>query len=269
MARRPLDKEQEQALAALGRAGEIWAVNSLVESYMGYVRRIARGYKHYGVPMSDLVQEGVIGLIQAIKRFDPAHDTRLSTYAKWWIKAAIQEHVVRSWSVVRIGTSTTQKAAFFRLRRMASELKDGAGALTEDVLRPIARHFGLSLKEITALAGRSQRKDPSLDETVRGDQDGRRGGSWLDRIADEGPTPEQQASDESEKQFQSTLIQRALSRLPSRERTIIAGRFLAEEKRPRDAIAADLGISRERVRQLEKAALEKLRRWLSPARRAI
>lgn len=260
-----LSREEERALTERGRGGDRFAIDALVQSHLGFVVAIARKYRRYGVPMNDLVQEGVVGLLRAIGKFDPQHDVRLSTYARWWVRAAIQEHVVRSWSLVRIGTTAAQRAMFFHLRRMAADLREGADALTEDVLRPVARRFGVPLREALALAWRASTTDRSLNQAVRAEGDA----EWIDRLADDAPTPEELAAVESEARFRRGLVSRALDALPHRERTIVAGRFLAEFKRTRSEIGAELGISKERVRQLEQAAVEKLQRLLAPLRHTV
>ncbi|MCW5771858.1 MAG: sigma-70 family RNA polymerase sigma factor, partial [Rhodospirillaceae bacterium] len=141
-----LSADEERALAERARAGDEGAAGRLVQSHLGFVVAIARRYRRFGLPLADLVQEGTIGLIHAVRRFDPARNIRLSTYAAWWIRAHIQAYVVRTWSLVRLGTGTAQRALFFRLRRMMAELKDGAGQLGEDVLRPLALRFKVPMR---------------------------------------------------------------------------------------------------------------------------
>ncbi len=262
---RRLSWAEERELALRGQAGDASAVEALVRSHLGFVIGIARKYRRYGVPMNDLVQEGVIGLIQAIRKFDPSRDNRLSTYARWWVRAAIQEHVVRSWSLVKIGTSTAQKALFFRLRKLMTELRVGADALGEDVIRPLAKRFGVPIKDALAMAARVARFDPSLNHPIAGpaSDDGRRE-EWLDRLEDASASPEDIASARSEDDMRRGIIARALDRLPERERQIIRRRFLSDDKATHKTIGLDLGLSAERVRQLEKSAVEKLRRWLQP-----
>ena len=255
-----LTSDEERDLAALSQRGDPGAVDKLVRAHLRYVEKIARKYRRYGVPMSDLVQEGTIGLIQAIRRFDPGHGTRLATYAGWWVRAAIQEHVVKSWSMVRGGTSTAQKAFFFRLRRMMADLRDGADALTEDRVRPIAQRFGVPLKEAMHLARRVGRSDPSLNQHLRADSEQ----EWIDHLPDAAETPEETVAAESEARFCKKAIAAALTRLPHRERVIIAGRYLSELKKTRAAIGRELGLSKERVRQLEQKALGTLRKVLGP-----
>ena len=255
-----LSTDEERDLAALSQRGDQRAVEKLIRAHQQYVEKIARKYRRYGVPMSDLVQEGTIGLMQAIRGFDPAKGARLATYAAWWVRSAIQEHVVKSWSLVRVGTSTAQKAMFFRLRRMMADLREGADALTEDLVRPIARRFNMPLKEAMNMARRAGRPDPSLNQHVRPDSEQ----EWIDHLPDAGETPEETVAAESEARFCKKAIAAALARLPDRERVIIAGRYLSELKKTRDAIGRELGLSRERVRQLEQAALDKLRKLLGP-----
>lgn len=254
-----LSVAEERALAARAQAGDDEAAGRLVQSHLGFVVAIARRYRRFGLPLSDLVQEGTIGLIHAVRRFDPARETRLSTYAAWWIRAHIQAYVVRTWSLVRLGTGTAQRALFFRLRRMMAELKDGAGHLGDDVLRPLAERFKVPMREVMALARRATGFDRSLDAMAA---PGRAGPGA--ELADPAPNPEEQAVAVSQHRYRQGLIARALTALSQRERTIIKGRYLAELAKTRDTLARELGISAERVRQLEQKALEKLRRLLAP-----
>lgn len=256
-----LSPDEERELAALSQRGDATAIDRLVRSHLRYVEKVARKYRRYGVPMSDLVQEGTIGLIHAIRRFDPSQGTRLATYAGWWVRSAIQEHVVKSWSLVRVGTSTAQKSLFFRLRRKMAELREGADALTEDLVRPLAKKFNVPLKEAMNLARRAAGMDPSLNQKVWADGEL----EWINHLPDGGETPEDVVAAESEARYLRDKLGSAIARLPYREQVIIAGRYLGELKRTRGAIAHELGLSIERVRQLEHRALEKLRRILGPA----
>jgi RNA polymerase sigma-32 factor len=254
----PLSVAEERALAERARAGDEAAARRLVRSHIGFVVHIARRYRRFGIPLNDLVQEGTIGLIHAVKRFDPGRNIRLCTYAAWWIRAHIQAYVVRSWSLVRLSTGTAHRALFFRLRRMMSDLKGGAGQLSEDVLRPLAGRFKVPMREVLALARRAAGFDRSLDQPA----------TEAKQIADPGPNPEEQAAAASHQRWRQGLIARAMKALSQRERAIIAGRYLAELAKTRDALARELGISAERVRQLEQKALEKLRTLLAPLQRA-
>jgi RNA polymerase sigma-32 factor len=253
---------EERALAERARAGDEAAAGQLVRSHMGFVVHIARRYRRFGIPLNDLVQEGTIGLIHAVRRFDPGRNIRLCTYAAWWIRAHIQAYVVRSWSLVRLSTGTAQRALFFRLRRMMADLKGGAGQLNEDVLRPLALRFKVPMREVLALARRAAGFDRSLDAAPGEPK------SPAAELADPAPNPEEQAAAVSQQRWRQGLIARAMKALSQRERAIIAGRYLAELAKTRDALARELGISAERVRQLEQKALEKLRTLLAPLQRA-
>jgi len=258
----PLSMAEERALAERARAGDEDAAGRLVRSHLGFVVHIARRYRRFGIPMNDLVQEGTIGLIHAVRRFDPGRNIRLCTYAAWWIRAHIQAYVVRSWSLVRLSTGTAQRALFFRLRRMMADLKGGAGQLSEDVLRPLALRFKVPMREVLALARRAAGFDRSLD-AAPGETKGPAA-----ELADPAPNPEEQAAAASQQRWRQGLIARAMKALSQRERAIISGRYLAELAKTRDALARELGISAERVRQLEHKALEKLRTLLAPLHRA-
>ncbi len=257
-----LSREEELDLARRSLNGDAAAAGQLVRSHLRFVVKIARKYRNYGFPMNDLVQEGTLGLMQAARKFDPSRDVRFSTYAMWWIRAAIQAHVVRSWSLVRIGTTAAQKALFFRLRRMMVDLKGGADALTEEVLAPLAKRFGVPLREVMSLALRASRTDQSLNRSIAP------GGpaEWIERLPDQRPSPEEIVVEASESRFWNALLAKAMAALPPREQLIIRARYLAEAVPTREALGRELGISKERVRQLEARALEKMRRLLLPAR---
>ncbi len=261
----PLSMAEERALAERARAGDEAAAGQLVNRHLGFVVHIARRYRRFGLPLNDLVQEGTIGLIHAVKRFDPGRNIRLCTYAAWWIRAHIQAYVVRSWSLVRLSTGTAQRALFFRLRRMMADLKGGAEQLSEEVLRPLAERFKVPMREVLALARRAAGFDRSLDTRA---QTSRATGAPAAELADPAPNPEEQVAAASQQRWRKGLIARAMKALSQRERVIIAGRYLAELAKTRDALARELGISAERVRQLEQKALEKLRTLLAPLQRA-
>jgi RNA polymerase sigma-32 factor len=267
----PLSVAEERALAERARAGDAAAEGRLVHSHLGFVVHIARRYRRFGLPLNDLVQEGTIGLIHAVRRFDPGRNMRLCTYAGWWIRFHIQSYVVRSWSLVRLGTGSAQRALFFRLRRMMAELKGGAGHLSEDVLRPLAARFRVPVREVLALARRVSGFDRSLDAPAGADAvSGAIGAvrpAAVAELADPAPNPEEQAVAASQQRWRQGRIARALTALSQRERAIIRGRYLAELGKTRDALARELGISAERVRQLEQKALDKLRRLLAPLQR--
>jgi RNA polymerase sigma-32 factor len=257
-----LTREEEVDLAKRSVAGDRAAMARLIKAHRRFVIKIARKYRNYGLPMNDLVQEGTIGFIQAVKRFDPSRDVRLNTYAMWWIRASIQDHVIRSWSLVRVGTTAAQKALFFKLRRMMAELKGSADALGEEFLSPLAKRFGMPLKEARTVAMRASSLDQSLNRPIGRDDPE----EWLAQVPDQQPTPEDNAVAASDRHFWNGLLARAFAALSPRERAIIRGRYLRERGQTREAIGRELGISKERVRQLEARALAKLRQFLAPQR---
>ena len=181
-----LTREEEVDLAQRSIAGDRAALARLISAHRRFVVKIARKYRNYGLPMNDLVQEGTIGFIQAVKRFDPSRDVRLNTYAMWWIRASIQDHVIRSWSLVRVGTTAAQKSLFFKLRRMMAELKGSADALGEEFLAPLAKRFGMPVKEARAVAMRASGIDQSLNRPIGRDDPE----EWLAQVPDQQPTPE-------------------------------------------------------------------------------
>lgn len=254
--RAPLSREEEAALALRLRQGDAAAAERLVTTQLPFVMALARRYSRYGPPVGDLVQEGVLGLLQAMRRFNPELNVRLSTYAGLWVRAAIQDHVVRSWSMVRIGTTVTQKSLFFRLRRIAGEMGAGLDEAIEERLRRLAARFGTSADELRALARRIGGRDRSLNETLPG----ARHREWLDLLPDPAPSPEQRSVEASESRFWRRRLAQALASLPPREQLIIRRRYLAEMKASFEAIARELNLSKERVRQLEAQALRELRR---------
>jgi RNA polymerase sigma-32 factor len=255
-----LSRDEERELIVQLRRGDAAAAGRLIASHLRFVVHIAKRYRTHGQPLSDLVQEGTVGLMEALKRFNPERDTRLATYAMWWIRASIQDYVVRSRSLVKIGTTAAQKALFFNLRRMAGALADGE-PVAEEFARALAVRFNTSVSEVVALARRIARPDQSLDAAVSAES----GDRLIDRVADSRPTPEDVLAAQSEFQFWRERLGRALAALPPRELTIIRRRFLAENAPTRAALARELGLSKERVRQLELRALARLRTLIETA----
>ncbi len=255
-----LSRSEERALVERARRGDSAAVTRLITSHLRFVLHIARRYRSYGHPLADLFQEGTVGLMEALKRFNPERDVRLATYAMWWIRSSIQDYVVRSRSLVRIGTTAAQKSLFFNLRRRVGELMEGDG-VSEDFARALAERFNMSVAEVVNLARRIARPDQSLDVPVSND------GSALliDQVADQRPTPEDEVAEASEFRLWRTRLTAALAKLPPRELLIIRRRFLAEIAPSRAALGAELGVSKERVRQLEVRALARLRELLHAA----
>ncbi len=255
-----LGREEESRLARRADAGDAEAQRRLIASHLRLVVKIARSYRDSGLPMSDLVQEGTVGLIRAVRRFNPDRGVRLSTYAMWWVRASIQDHVVHSWSLVRMGTTNTQKALFLRLRRLKAELVDGAEGLSDEFVARLSRGLDTTATEVRALARRVAGGDWSLDQPTN--EDG--GTTWLDRLAEESPTPEEAVVEASERRFVSEIVAKALAMLPPREEFIIRRRYFEEARQTFEGIGREIGLSKDRVRQLEARALARLGDYLRP-----
>ena len=256
-------RNEEVELARRCREGDAAAAGLLINSHLRFVIKIARRYRLYGVPMTDLIQEGTVGLIEAVRRFNPERNVRLATYAMWWIRAAIQDHVVRSWSLVRVGTTAAQKSLFFSLRRMRDDIREGADSLGEESLRNLAawaKRSNVQLADALTVAKRLARRDQSLHVPLGGAEAGNL--EWIDNLADDRPTPEEVLSETNERKFVATLLTRALAILPEREQLIIRRRYLVEVASTLEALARELGISKERVRQLEARILKQLREFM-------
>jgi RNA polymerase sigma-32 factor len=268
-ARQPmLGREEERDLARRAEAGDIDAGRRLIVSHLRFVVKIARAYRNSGLPMSDLVQEGTLGLIHAVRRFNPDRGVRLSTYALWWIRAAIQDHVVRSWSLVRIGTTNAQKGLFLRLRQATADLLGGVEDLGDEITAKLAKSFGTTATEVMALARRVALGDQSLDQPLDqplAEAGGGRERTRLDILASGEPNPEEALAEASEKRFLSNLVVGALAVLPPREELIIRRRYFEDARATFEAIGREIGLSKDRVRQLEARALAKLRDILQPA----
>ncbi|MCB1650599.1 MAG: RNA polymerase factor sigma-32 [Alphaproteobacteria bacterium] len=253
-----LEKENELALARRWKEdGDERALHRLVSAYTRLAISMAMKFKHYGLPIGDLIQEGNIGLMEAAKRFDPDRELRFSTYASWWIRASIQDYILRNWSIVRTGSTSAQKSLFFNLRRLRARIekqKESEGLNDNDRLK-IAKELGVKPAEVEAMEGRLSGADQSLNATLGedGEQD------WQSLLADKAPTPEEIVTDMKDAQTRSRWLARALDDLNERERTIIRERHLGEEAVTLETLGEQLGISKERVRQIEKKAMEKMK----------
>jgi RNA polymerase sigma-32 factor len=254
--RRPLDREEERELARRAGAGDVTAEQHLIASLQGFVVRTAKAYRRSGVPMPDLIQEGMIGLIQAVRRFNPEKDVRLATYAVWWIRAAMLDHIVRSWSLVRLSTTSAQKSLFLQLRRL-SGLLGSADALSDDIAQRLAERFETTAADVRALARRITHRDASLNQTIA-HADGA-APSWLDQLPLDEPSVEDKLVMDSERKTLADLIGYALAHLPAREQFIIRNRYFSGAKRTLASIGRELNLSKDRVRQLEARALATLR----------
>jgi RNA polymerase sigma-32 factor len=255
-----LGKEEERELALLAGNGDREATDRLITSHFNYVVKLAKGYRRSGVPMSDLIQEGMVGLVQAVKRFNPDKSVRLSTYAMWWIRASMQDHIVRSWSLVRLSTTSAQKSLYLNLRRLTGDLINGADALSDEIVARLAERFETTASDVRNLARRIASKDQSLDAQIS-----ERGKSvWLDVLVSDEPNAEEVLTAKGERMQLYNIIAKALSNLSDREQFIIRHRYLTEAKRTFASIGQELDLSKDRVRQLEACALKTLQELLGP-----
>lgn len=253
-----LSPEEEFMLAVrFHEHGDTEAAHRLVTSHLRLVAKIAAGYRGYGLPMADLIAEGNIGLMKAVKKFEPQRGFRLATYAMWWIRAAITEFVLRSWSMVKLGTLAAQKKLFFSLNRIKRELNliSDAG-LDHEQAETVATALNVSAQDVIDMERRLASPDVSLNAPRSRDDDD--GAEFMDTLVDEAADPEVQAAGRQESTQRHALLTRALAALPERERHILAERQLADEPKTLEELGLHYGISRERVRQLEARALERV-----------
>jgi RNA polymerase sigma-32 factor len=233
------------------------AAHQLVTSHLRLVAKIAMGYRRYGLPVADLVAEGNVGMMQAVQRFDPERGFRLATYAVWWIRAAIQEYVLHSWSLVKMGTTAAQKKLFFNLRRLKGHLRAlEYGDLSPENVTKIATELSVPEAEVVSMNQRLSGPDYSLNAPPDDETDGQ----WLDQLADDSLDQERVLADAQEFQWRSRLLHGALDHLNARERDILVARRLRDDPATLDELSQKYAISHERVRQIEIHAIEKLRR---------
>jgi RNA polymerase sigma-32 factor len=253
-----LEPQDEFMLAKRWREhGDREAAHKLVTSHLRLVAKIARGYRGYGLPISEVIAEGNVGLMQAVKRFEPDKGFRLATYAMWWIKAAIQEYILRSWSLVKMGTTANQKKLFFNLRKAKSKIAVlDEGDMRPDQVRIIARQLGVTQTDVVDM-NRRLGGDVSLNAPIREDGDS---GEWQDWLVDEVSDQETRLAEHEESDNRRKALGEALSVLNERERRIFETRRLADDTITLEDLAAEFGVSRERVRQIEVRALEKVQR---------
>lgn len=267
-----LDAETELRLAYAWRDHrDEQALHRLVTAYMRLAISMASKFRRYGAPMNDLIQEASLGLMKAADKFDPDRGVRFSTYAVWWIKASIQDYVMRNWSMVRTGSTSSQKSLFFNMRRVQAKLEreaDQAGERLDghQLRERIAREVGVPLADVEMMEGRLSGSDYSLNATQSSDEDGR---EWIDALEDDG----RQAAELVEGTHDTARLRgwlvSALGTLNPRERYIVSERKLRDEGRTLESLGAELGLSKERVRQLEAAAFAKLRRNLESQSREV
>lgn len=257
-----LDAVRERELAVRWRdAQDERALHELTSAYMRLVVAMASKFRHYGLPMADLVQEGNIGLMQAAARFEPEREVRFSTYAAWWIRSSIQDYVLRNWSIVRTGTTSAQKSLFFNLRRLRAKLGDTRDSLSPEVRDQVAHKLGVPISDVEAMASRLSASDRSLNAAPA--EDGER--EWQDLLPDEGPDPEAAVAETRDGEARKAVLEKALRKLGARELLIVRRRRLAEEAVTLEQLGAELGISKERVRQIEAQALNKIRAAIEQA----
>jgi RNA polymerase sigma-32 factor len=256
-----LEREEELNLAtAWKEKGDEEALHALTTAYMRLVISIAAKFRHYGLPFPDLVSEGNIGLMQAAARFEPEREVRFSTYATWWIRASIQDYVLRNWSIVRTGTTAAQKSLFFNLRRLRALIKDtSSGQLTPENRAYVAQALRVGEDDVEKMASRLAAVDRSLNAPFSEDGEG----EWQDLLADENPDPETQVMEDRDQAQRAQWLGEALSRLSEREQLIIRERRLGEDSVTLEKLGERLGISKERVRQVEHQALNKLKKYLT------
>jgi RNA polymerase sigma-32 factor len=250
-----LEEEEEYMLAKRWiEHGDYDAAHKLITSHLRLVAKIAVSYRGYGLPQMDLVAEGNIGLMQAVKKFDPELGFRLSTYAMWWIKAAIQEFVLRSWSLVKMSSSASQKKLFFNLRKIRRQIAATEHNLTDEQLQQISEELGVEKRDIIEMDLRLNANDQFLNQKIGDDEND----EWLDILSDDSDNQEIVLAAKQEEQHRSSILTRAMQKLSEREQNIIKMRRLLEEPCTLEELSQKYNISRERVRQIETRAMEKL-----------
>jgi len=244
--------------------GDSDAAEQLVTSHLRLVARIAMGYRGYGLPIGEVISEGNVGLMQAVKRFDPDKGFRLATYAMWWIRASIQEYILRSWSLVKMGTTAAQKKLFFNLRRAKSQLQAlDEGDLKPEHVKTIAKKLGVPEEDVVNM-NRRLGGDASLNAPIRAEAES---GEWQDWLVDETPSQEDRLVEDEELDRRKSYLTSAMSVLNDRERRVFEARRLAEEPATLEELSEEFGVSRERIRQIEVRAFEKVQKAVTATAR--
>ncbi|HEX5077537.1 MAG TPA: RNA polymerase sigma factor RpoH [Geminicoccaceae bacterium] len=253
-----LEPEEEFVLAKNWQEhGDVEAAHRLVTSHLRLVAKIAMGYRGYGLPLNEIISEGNVGLMQAVKRFDPDRGFRLATYAMWWIRAAIQEYILHSWSLVKMGTTAAQKKLFFNLRKLKGQMQAiDEGDLRPETVKAIAERLDVTESDVVEMNRRLEGADHSLNVPLRSDSETQ----WQDWLVDDTASQESTIADADEFDHRMSLLHRAMAVLNERERHILSERRLKDEPTTLEELSAQYGISRERVRQIEVRAFEKLQR---------
>jgi RNA polymerase sigma-32 factor len=241
--------------------GDREAAHKLVTSHLRLVAKIAMGYRGYGLPISEVVSEGNVGLMQAVKRFEPDKGFRLATYAMWWIKASIQEFILRSWSLVKMGTTASQKKLFFNLRKVKGQIQAlEEGDLRPDQVKEIARRLGVPEEDVVSM-NRRLSGDASLNAPVRAESEG----EWQDWLVDDTDTQEDVLVESEEKRMRLELLTEAMGKLTDRERRVFEARRMQEDPATLEDLSQEFGVSRERIRQIEVRAFEKVQKAVKNA----
>ena len=249
------DEEEKKLAIDWLKNGNTKAAQKLVTSHLRLVAKIAMGYRGYGLPLFDLISEGNLGLIQAIRKFDPDKGFRLATYAIWWIRASIQEYVLHSWSLVKIGTTAAQKKLFFNLRRLRNQLKKyEEGYLTNEQIKSISQDLGVTEDEVKQMEGRVFNQDFSLNTPLNDENDS----EWIDQVEDDNIDVVTRVEERDELDKRKALYNQAVKKLEPRELEILTARRLDEEPKTLEDLSQKFSISRERVRQIENKAIKKL-----------
>ena len=258
-----LEPQEEFMLAKDWREnGDREAAHKLVTSHLRLVAKIAMGYRGYGLPVAELISEGNVGMMQAVKRFDPDRGFRLATYAMWWIRASIQEYILHSWSLVKMGTTAAQKKLFFNLRRMKAKLKAlDEGDLSPEHVTHIATELSVPEQDVISMNRRLAGSDNSLNAPLKADGDG----EWQDWLEDDSDSQEQVLAESQELSLRREMLEDALTTLNDRERRILVERRLKEDPKTLEDLSKEFGVSRERVRQIEVRAFEKLQKAMRNA----
>ena len=259
-----LAKDEEFMLAKRWQEHEDpQAAHRMVTSHLRLVAKIAMGYRGYGLPIGEVISEGNVGLMQAVKKFDPDRGFRLATYAMWWIRASIQEYILRSWSLVKMGTTAAQKKLFFNLRKAKSEISAlEEGDMRPDQVRQIATKLGVLDEEVISMNRRLAGGDASLNSPLRSDSEA----EWQDWLVDDQtPSQEHVVAETEERNIRMSLLEEAMTELSDRERHILTERRLKDDPTTLEDLAAQYGVSRERVRQIEVRAFEKLQKSMQAA----
>ena len=260
-----LEPQEEYMLAKRWREHDDRdAAHQLVTSHLRLVARIAMGYRGYGLPVGEVISEGNVGLMQAVKRFEPDKGFRLATYAMWWIRAAIQEYILRSWSLVKMGTTAAQKKLFFNLRKIKGQLKAlEEGDLHPDQVKKIATRLGVTEDDVVSM-NRRLAGDSSLNAPVRNDAES---GEWMDWLVDDSIDQETALAESEERDQRRGMLADALKGLNERERRVFEARRLAEDPFTLEELSGEFGVSRERIRQIEVRAFEKVQKSVKKAAR--